>query len=40
MPVPLLSPGLSTLWLHLVTDVDTNTARALVNSMTNEVVSV
>ena len=38
VPVPLLSPRLSSLWLNLVTDVDTTTARALVNSMTNEVV--
>ena len=38
VPVPLLSPRLSSLWLKLVTDVDTTTARALVNSMTNEVV--
>ena len=38
VPVPLLSPRLSSLWLNLVTDVDTTTARALVDSMTNEVV--
>ena len=38
MPVPLLTPQLSSLWLALVTDVDTQTARALVDSMTNEVV--
>ena len=38
LPVPLLSPRLSSLWLALVTDVDTATARALVDSMTNEVV--
>ena len=38
MPVPLLTPRLSSLWLALVTDVDTQTARALVDSMTNEVV--
>jgi uncharacterized protein YbjT (DUF2867 family) len=38
MPVPLLTPKLSSLWLSLVTDVDTQTARALVDSMTNEVV--
>jgi len=38
MPVPLLTPQLSSLWLSLVTDVDTQTARALVDSMTNEVV--
>jgi uncharacterized protein YbjT (DUF2867 family) len=38
LPVPLLTPGLSSLWLTLVTDVDTATGRALVDSMTNEVV--
>ena len=38
VPVPLLSPRLSSMWLNLVTDVDTTTARALVDSMTNEVV--
>jgi uncharacterized protein YbjT (DUF2867 family) len=38
VPVPLLSPWLSSLWLNLVTDVDPVTARALVSSMTNEVV--
>lgn len=38
VPVPLLTPGLSSLWLSLVTDVGTSTARALIDSMTNEVV--
>ena len=38
IPVPLLTPGLSSLWLTLVTDVDTATGRALVDSMTNEVI--
>jgi len=38
LPVPLLSPRLSSLWLSLVTDVDTATGRSLVDSMTNEVV--
>ena len=38
MPVPLLTPRLSSLWLAFVTDVDFQTARALVDSMTNEVV--
>jgi len=37
-PVPMLSPQLSSRWLSLVTDVDTQTGRALVDSMTNEVV--
>jgi uncharacterized protein YbjT (DUF2867 family) len=38
VPVPVLSPGLSSWWLRLVTDVDLATARSLVDSMTNEVV--
>ena len=38
LPVPLLSPRLSSLWLALVTDVDAATGRALVDSMTNEVI--
>ncbi len=38
VPVPLLSPALSSYWLALVTDVDTQTGRSLIDSMTNEVV--
>ncbi|MCW2785109.1 MAG: NADH-binding protein [Marmoricola sp.] len=38
VPVPLLTPGLSSLWLALVTDVDTRTGRNLIDSMANEVV--
>jgi uncharacterized protein YbjT (DUF2867 family) len=38
VPVPLLSPRLSSRWLRFITDVDLATARALVDSMTNEVV--
>jgi uncharacterized protein YbjT (DUF2867 family) len=38
IPVPLLSPRLSSLWLSLVTDVDTRAGRALVDSMTTEVI--
>jgi uncharacterized protein YbjT (DUF2867 family) len=38
LPVPLLTPRLSSLWLTLVTDVDPATGRALVDSMTNEVI--
>jgi len=38
VPVPLLTPGLSSRWLSLVTDVDTATGRSLVDSMSNEVV--
>lgn len=36
--VPLLTPKLSSLWLSLVTNVDTATARNLVDSMSNEVI--
>ncbi len=36
--LPLLTPGLSSRWLALVTDVDTATGRNLIDSMTNEVV--
>ena len=36
--VPLLTPRLSSHWLALVTDVDTATARNLVDSMNTEVV--
>lgn len=38
VPVPLLTPGLSSRWLSLVTDVDTQTGRSLIDSMGNEVV--
>ena len=38
VPVPLLTPRLSSLWLALITDVDQATARNLVDSMNNEVV--
>jgi uncharacterized protein YbjT (DUF2867 family) len=38
LPVPLLSPRLSSHWLRFITDVDLMTARALVDSMCNEVV--
>lgn len=38
IPVPLLSPRLSSGWLALVTNVDMATARNLIDSMTNEVV--
>ena len=38
VPVPLLSPRLSSRWLSLVTDVDVQTGRSLIDSMTNEVV--
>jgi uncharacterized protein YbjT (DUF2867 family) len=38
LPVPLLSPRLSSHWLSLVTSVDVQTGRSLIDSMTNEVV--
>ena len=38
MPIPLLTPRLSSMWLSLVTDVDQATARNLVDSMNNEVI--
>jgi uncharacterized protein YbjT (DUF2867 family) len=38
VPVPLLTPRLSSGWLALVTDVDMRTARNLIDSMTNTVV--
>ena len=38
VPVPLLSPRLSSGWLRLMTDVDLTTARSLVDSMMNEVI--
>ncbi|WGX97660.1 NAD(P)H-binding protein [Nocardioides sp. L-11A] len=38
VPVPLLTPGLSSRWLALVTDVDVRSGRHLVDSMVNEVV--
>ncbi|KRA38485.1 MULTISPECIES: NAD(P)H-binding protein [unclassified Nocardioides] len=38
LPVPLLTPALSSRWLSFVTDVDTRAGRNLVDSMVNEVV--
>jgi uncharacterized protein YbjT (DUF2867 family) len=38
LPVPLLTPWLSSLWLSLVTDIDPGTGRALIDSMANEVI--
>lgn len=38
VPIPLLTPRLSSRWLALVTDVNLPTARNLVDSMNNEVV--
>jgi uncharacterized protein YbjT (DUF2867 family) len=38
VPVPLLTPGLSSRWLGLVTDVDSQEGRNLIDSMANEVI--
>jgi len=38
VPVPLLTPRLSSRWLALVTNVDVQTGRSLIDSMNNEVV--
>lgn len=38
LPVPFLTPSLSSRWLALVTNVDLKTGRALVDSMSNEVI--
>jgi uncharacterized protein YbjT (DUF2867 family) len=38
VPVPMLTPRLSSRWLALVTDVDVATGKTLVDSMTTEVV--
>lgn len=38
LPLPLLTKGLSSHWLALVTDVDAQTGRSLIDSMDNEVV--
>jgi len=38
VPIPLLSPRLSSHWLRLITNVDLTTARAIIDSMSNEVV--
>jgi uncharacterized protein YbjT (DUF2867 family) len=38
LPVPLITPWLSSLWLGLVTPVDTNVARPLVEGLTTETV--
>jgi uncharacterized protein YbjT (DUF2867 family) len=38
IPVPLLTPKLSSRWLSLVTNVDVQTGRSLIDSMSNEVI--
>jgi uncharacterized protein YbjT (DUF2867 family) len=38
LPVPLLTPGLSSLWIGLVTPVDAGVARPLIESLASETV--
>jgi hypothetical protein len=38
IPVPLLTPYLSSLWLGLITPVDTGVAKPLVEGMSSETV--
>lgn len=38
IPIPFLTPHLSSYWLALVTDIDTQTGRTLIDSMSNEVI--
>jgi hypothetical protein len=38
LPVPFITPWLSALWLGLVTPVDTNVARPLVEGLTTETI--
>jgi uncharacterized protein YbjT (DUF2867 family) len=38
LPVPVLTPRLSSLWISVVTDVDSTTARNLIDSMSTEVI--
>lgn len=37
-PVPLLTPGLSSRWIHLVTPIDRHVARPLAEGLRNEVI--
>jgi uncharacterized protein YbjT (DUF2867 family) len=39
IPVPVLTPRLSSYWLHLVTSVPTNVARALIDGLTQDVIA-
>lgn len=39
VPVPVLTPRLSSYWLHLVTSVPTNVARALIDGLTQDVIA-
>ena len=39
IPVPLLTPGLSSWWLRLVTSVPTNIARALIEGLRQDVIA-
>jgi len=38
LPTPVLSPSISSLWCGLITDVDTNIARPLVDGLRNETI--
>ena len=38
LDIPVLTPGLSSRWISLVTDVDTTTAKNLIDSMSTEVL--
>ena len=38
LPVPLLTPRLSSLWIGLVTPVDTGVARPLIESLASETI--
>ena len=38
LPVPLITPAISALWLGLVTPVDTNIARPLVEGLMTETI--
>jgi hypothetical protein len=38
LPVPFLSPGLSSLWIGMVTPVDTGVARPIVESLASETI--
>lgn len=39
IPAPVLTPRLSSYWLHLVTSVPTNVARALIDGLTQDVIA-
>ena len=39
IPVPVLTPGLSSYWLRLITSVPTDIARALIDGLTHDVIA-